>query len=79
MSLQSRPRGKSSFLTPAPGEYNVDKAEKTISESAPKYTFGLKSASEKLSQTPGKFLETDPTEIYGDVENSCQENDFMKP
>lgn len=56
MSLQSRPKPKSQFLTPAPGEYNIDKAEKRMVESAPKYTFGLKAACDKPKQTPGKHF-----------------------
>ena len=54
MSLQSRPKPKSQFLTPAPGEYDIDKAEKKMVGSAPKYTFGLKTVSEKPKETPGE-------------------------
>lgn len=54
MSLQSRPKPKGTFLTPAPGEYNIDKAEKKIAGTAPKYTFGLKTAPEKPKESPGK-------------------------
>lgn len=50
MSLQSRPKAKSQFLTPAPGEYNIDRADKNM---APKYTFGLKTVADKPKETPG--------------------------
>lgn len=53
MSLQSRPKAKSQFLTPAPGEYNIDRAEKNMVGSAPKYTFGLKTVPDKPNETPG--------------------------
>lgn len=54
-SLQSRPKAMSKFSTPAPGEYNVERATKTINQTAPKYTFGQKLATEKLDSTPGKW------------------------
>lgn len=50
MSLQSRPKAKSHFNTPAPGDYNV---EKNMVGSAPKYTFGLKTVADKPKDTPG--------------------------
>lgn len=53
MSLQSRPKAKSQFITPAPGEYDIDKAEKKMVGSAPKYTFGLKTVADKPKETPG--------------------------
>lgn len=54
-SLQSRHKESSKFSTPAPGEYDVQKATKAINQSTPKYTFGQKLTSEKCNSTPGKF------------------------
>ena len=53
-TLHSRPKDNKVTSTPAPGDYNPEKAEKVIHDSAPKYTFGLKTQLEKLSTTPGK-------------------------
>lgn len=53
-TLQSRHKEMSKFSTPAPGEYDIQKAVKAINQSTPKYTFGQKLATEKLDTTPGK-------------------------
>lgn len=45
----------SKFSTPAPGEYDIQKAVKAINQSTPKYTFGQKLAAEKFNTTPGKL------------------------
>lgn len=55
MSLQSRPKEKTKMITPAPGEYNINHADKMVTDSAPKYTFGLKGHAEKATGTPGKI------------------------
>lgn len=54
-TLQSRHKEMSRFSTPAPGEYDIQKAVKAINQSTPKYTFGQKLATEKCDTTPGKF------------------------
>lgn len=53
-TLQSRHKEMSKFCTPAPGEYDVDKAIKAVKQSTAKYTFGQKLAVEKQNSTPGK-------------------------
>lgn len=53
VSLHGRPKEGKHFDTPAPGDYNPDKAEKVIHDNAPKYTFGLKTNKEKAVDTPG--------------------------
>lgn len=55
LSLQSRPKAKKEMVTPAPGEYNINTADKLINESAPKYTFGLKTQTDKNTGTPGRL------------------------
>lgn len=54
--LQSRPKEIPKYLTPAPGEYNIEKADKMLVKSAPKYTFGVKKPPNPTSQTPGSVL-----------------------
>lgn len=51
--LQSRPKEIPKYLTPAPGEYNIEKSDKMLVKSAPKYTFGVKKPPNPTSQTPG--------------------------
>lgn len=68
MSLQSRPKEKQKFSTPAPGEYDVNRAGKMVVGTSPKYTFGLKTQTDKTSTTPGnletRFIHEGNTIIY---------------
>lgn len=50
--LQSRPKEIPKYLTPAPGEYNVEKSDKMLVKSAPRYTFGVKKPPKSTSETP---------------------------
>lgn len=52
-TLHSRPKEVRADLTPAPGDYNLEKSEGIMHDTSPKYTFGLKTQVEKPSQTPG--------------------------
>lgn len=58
LSLHSRPRSGKTDNFPAPGDYNPDKGDKVIKDTAPKYTFGLKAGRDKTSDTPGKSIES---------------------
>jgi len=58
MSLYGRTKSTKPEITPAPGDYNPQKAEKIILDSSPKYSFGIKTQIEKVSCTPGKFKST---------------------
>lgn len=53
-SLHSRTKSSKFEITPAPGDYNPEKAEKIILDNSPKYSFGTKTQSQKISCTPGK-------------------------
>jgi len=53
-SLHGRTKSAKLEITPAPGDYNPQKAEKIILDNSPKYTFGVKTQLEKISCTPGK-------------------------
>ncbi|XP_043269482.1 sperm-tail PG-rich repeat-containing protein 2-like isoform X3 [Venturia canescens] len=53
LSLHGRTKPGKSELTPAPGDYDPQKAEKIIQDSSPKYSFGIKPHAEKQSTTPG--------------------------
>lgn len=55
VSLHGRTKSTKYEVTPAPGDYNPQKAEKIILDSSPKYSFGVKTQVEKVSCTPGKF------------------------
>lgn len=57
ITLASRPLPRKQFQTPAPGEYNVDKLDKSKLQSGGcirGYTFGHPNPSIKSSHTPGK-------------------------
>ena len=41
-SLHIKPKDPKQFVTPAPGAYNPDGADKDVKEAAPKYSFGIK-------------------------------------
>lgn len=57
ISLQSRSKPNKIIETPAPGEYHIEKSDKYIVSSAPKYTFGVKKYCGITNyETPGKFL-----------------------
>jgi len=60
ITLASRPLPRKQFQTPAPGEYNVDKLDKSKLQSGGcirGYTFGHPNPSIKSSHTPGKGKE----------------------
>lgn len=54
LSLYSRNREGKAEITPAPGDYNPEKATSVILDTSPKYTFGMRTQVEKRSETPGK-------------------------
>lgn len=54
LSLHGRTKSTKPEITPAPGDYNPQKAQKIILDSSPKYSFGVKTQLEKISCTPGK-------------------------
>lgn len=56
VSLHGRPKEQKIQNTPAPGDYNPEKSEKTIHENSPKYTFGVKTNVDKPVNTPGMFF-----------------------
>lgn len=53
-SLHGRTKSTKQEVTPAPGDYNPEKAEKIILDNSPKYSFGIKTHTEKISCTPGE-------------------------
>lgn len=54
MSLAARAKAQRVIETPAPGEYHIEKSDKLVVNSAPKFTFGVKKYSgEPNNQTPG--------------------------
>lgn len=55
-SLHSRMKSTKQEITPAPGDYNPEKAEKIILDHSPKYSFGMKTQTEKINCTPGKYF-----------------------
>lgn len=56
VSLHGRPKNAKPDNTPAPGDYDPDKAEKVIHDNSPKYTFGLKTNVGKPVDTPGMYF-----------------------
>jgi len=51
-SLHIKPKDPKQFVTPAPGAYNPDGADKDVKEAAPKYSFGIKTKDAKKYVTP---------------------------
>lgn len=43
------------FIT-APGSYDVEKSEKTVTQSSSAYSFGIKYKEQKVDNIPGKIL-----------------------
>lgn len=68
-TLHSRPKESKHETTPAPGDYNPEKSEKIVHDNSPKYTFGLKTAVEKTSHTPGKYNKLDELYFYLRINN----------
>ena len=54
--MHIKPKDPKSFVTPAPGAYNPELAEKDVKLAAPKYSFGIKSKDSKSIPGPGKRL-----------------------
>lgn len=64
LSLHGRTKTTKPEITPAPGDYNPQKAEKIILDSSPKYSFGVKTQVEKISCTPGESLNNSSMYIF---------------
>ena len=52
-TMHIKPKDPKNYVTPAPGAYNPDLADKDVKESAPKYSFGTKPKDEKPKAGPG--------------------------
>ncbi len=52
--MHIKPKDLKQFVTPAPGAYNPEAADKDIRQMAPKYSFGIKGKEEKPPSLPGK-------------------------
>ena len=55
-TMHIKPKDPKSFVTPAPGAYNPELAEKDVKLAAPKYSFGIKAKDSKSVPGPGKRL-----------------------
>ncbi len=53
--MHIKPKDPKLFITPAPGAYNPENADRDVKLSAPKYSFGIKPKGEKPSHGPGNF------------------------
>ena len=51
-TLHIKPKEPKSFVTPSPGAYNPDAADKDVKISAPKYSFGIKTKAGKAKEVP---------------------------
>ena len=59
--MHIKPKDPKVFVTPAPGAYNPENADRDVKLSAPKYSFGIKPKGEKAAQGPGiKFFSLFP-------------------
>ncbi len=50
--MHIKPKDPKSFVTPAPGAYNPDGADKDVKAAAPKYSFGIKTKDGKPREIP---------------------------
>ena len=55
-SMHIKPKDPKSFVTPAPGAYNPESADKDVKSMAPKYSFGIKGKDEKPKDVPGTYI-----------------------
>ena len=53
-TMHIKPKDPKGFVTPAPGAYNPELAEKDVKLAAPKYSFGIKAKEGKSVAGPGK-------------------------
>ena len=54
--MHIKPKDPKGFVTPAPGAYNPELAEKDVKQAAPKYSFGIKAKESKSVAGPGIFF-----------------------
>ena len=50
--MHIKPKEPKSFVTPSPGAYNPENAEKDVKPMAPKFSFGIKGKDEKKPEAP---------------------------
>ena len=55
-TMHIKPKDPKGFVTPAPGAYNPELAEKDVKQAAPKYSFGIKAKESKSVAGPGNFF-----------------------
>ena len=55
-TMHIKPKDPKGFVTPAPGAYNPELAEKDVKQAAPKYSFGIKAKDSKSVPGPGRNL-----------------------
>ena len=53
--MHIKPKDPKQFVTPAPGAYNPEAADREVKQTAPKYSFGIKGKDEKPQSVPGDF------------------------
>ena len=54
--MHIKPKDPKGFVTPAPGAYNPELAEKDVKQAAPKYSFGIKAKDSKSVPGQGRNL-----------------------
>ena len=55
-SLHIRPKEPKKFVTPSPGAYNPENADKEVKASSAKFSFGIKSEIKNVSDSPGTSI-----------------------
>ncbi len=50
--MHIKPKDPKQFVTPSPGAYNPDLADKDVKKVAPKYSFGMKGKDDKKPEVP---------------------------
>lgn len=62
--MHARPKDPRTIVTPAPGDYEAQNAEKVVQQAAPKYSFGTKPTITGTTHSPGMIDADSDEEVY---------------
>jgi hypothetical protein len=71
-SLHIRPKEPKKFVTPSPGAYNPENADKEVKTSSAKFSFGIKTDVKNVSDSPGGCM------VEGAESHPCIVQDGLK-
>lgn len=62
--MHIKPKDPKPFVTPSPGAYNPDQADKGVKQAAPMYSFGVKAKDSKAPAGPGETSASDTRDRF---------------